>query len=165
MPKKEYLELFAKESDSIEGEAWDDDYGVSAIEYVLTLGLKEPKHFFGAHWIVAGNRHPEADWIGKWRTVPVTVGGKVMPKPELVPELMHNFLIDLPEMTSWEAYVRFERIHPFQDFNGRLGRILWLWKALDEDYMFELPFLQMFHYQTLNKAQLSYGKSLLHSSQ
>jgi len=34
-------------------------------------------------------------------------------------------------MNSWEAHNKFEAIHPFQDLNGKVGRLIWLSKAIN----------------------------------
>jgi Fic family protein len=67
----------------------------------------------------------------------------------MVPDLMDNFIKVLPILDSWETHNKFEKIHCFTDLNGRVGRLIWLRKAIDEGYNFEIPFLQMYYYQTL----------------
>ena len=50
----------------------------------------------------------------------------------------------------WEIHCRFEVLHPYQDGNGRTGRLLWAWhmRRLGRD-PFVRPFLHSFYYQTL----------------
>jgi cell filamentation protein len=76
------------------------------------------------------------DWAGKWRRNQVTVGQLVPPEPKHVLQLMYqfvdnlNFKIDnsLNELEKIEcliyAHYEFVRIHPFNNGNGRTGRIL-----------------------------------------
>lgn len=66
------------------------------------------------------------DQRGQYRTVLVDANGKPTPHPSIVPSLMQNWLLDYRELDPIAAHVRFERIHPFYDGNGRTGRML-LW--------------------------------------
>ena len=77
-----------------------------------------------------------------YRQVDVWVGGHKGAIPAVIPSLMRDWALDvLTEMSADEAYLRFERIHPFVDGNGRTGKIIhnWLlgslWKpVLVKDY-------------------------------
>ena len=75
---------------------------------------------------------------GEYRTVPVYIGSLVEetyrpPEAEKVPGLMENYLqtvnftsADIPEIieTVAKGHLDFERIHPFRDGNGRVGRMI-----------------------------------------
>lgn len=76
------------------------------------------------------------DWAGRWRTTEVQVGTHFPPSPRDVPVRMRDFCLDLDErllhldgvqsiaeLLAWMDW-RFQWIHPFKDFNGRVGRIL-----------------------------------------
>lgn len=76
------------------------------------------------------------DWAGRWRTTEVQVGTHLPPPPHDVPVYVKNFCLDLEvrlrhigdaqsvaELLAWVDW-RFQWIHPFKDFNGRVGRIL-----------------------------------------
>jgi len=70
--------------------------------------------------------------IGKYRTVQVYVGNSIPPKPHEVPEKITNLLKWYsnnknklhPLIVASYVHTEFERIHPFVDGNGRVGRLL-----------------------------------------
>lgn len=140
--------LFMLENNCIEGENRINPGDIEAIEFSL-LDVCSIQDIQTTHRLLG--QYLKKGWVGRFRTCCVTVGNHVPPSPELVPHLMNNYILDLYKMDSWEAHNRFELIHPFQDLNGRVGRLIWLSKAVDEGYNFQIPFLQMYYYQTLNK--------------
>jgi hypothetical protein len=64
---------------------------------------------------------------GKWREVSVTVGDHVPPPNYRVPDLMkeleqeYSHIRNIDELRGW--YLDLQTIHPWQDFNGRVGGI------------------------------------------
>lgn len=76
------------------------------------------------------------DWAGKWRTASVIVGQLIPPEPTQVVQLMYQFIDNLNykinNATTLEdkigclifAHYEFIRIHPFNNGNGRTGRII-----------------------------------------
>jgi cell filamentation protein len=76
------------------------------------------------------------DWAGNWRLSEVVVGQLFPPPPNMVLQLMYQFLDHLnykidnhtDESSVVEcllyAHYEFVRIHPFNNGNGRTGRIL-----------------------------------------
>ena len=108
------------------------------LEFVATNYYEEltPQLIIELHKISFGWIFP--DWAGKYRTIPVEYSGKEAPLPHLVPQLMLGLCEDLKErikhldfsrvgniieLLAWFQH-RFVVIHPFQDFNGRLARML-----------------------------------------
>jgi fido (protein-threonine AMPylation protein) len=93
-----------------------------------------PDWLQATHRRIAGELFP--DWAGRWRGTEVQVGTHLPPPPHDVPVHVRNFCFDLEErqhhlanarslaeLFAWVDW-RFQWIHPFKDFNGRVGRLL-----------------------------------------
>ena len=86
------------------------------------------------------------DWAGSWRTTQVVVGQLEPPQPTQVLQLMYQFIDNLNfkianSTTSQDhldcltfAHYEFVRIHPFNNGNGRTGRIVMNLVALKFGY-------------------------------
>jgi|SRR3989344_4068332 len=85
------------------------------------LLLKWHKDLFG---------ETKPDIAGRFRNFPVRVGNYIAPNWHDVEDLMRHFFKSLngPKMNPVElagrAHYRFEKIHPFGDGNGRVGRLI-----------------------------------------
>jgi cell filamentation protein len=98
----------------------------SEIEISTTLILEKHKIAFGKLY----------DWAGKWRITEVIVGQLIPPKPTMILQAMYQFIDNLnfkisivknrAEHIDCLVYAHYEfiNIHPFNNGNGRTGRIL-----------------------------------------
>ena len=110
--------------------------------YDEILQAKPDEIVIGSEWLcvrhkrLAGHLFP--DWAGRFRDVNVQVGAHLSPPYYEVPIHMRQFCDDLAErlrhnpgasvtsaaeFLAWSDW-RFQWIHPFKDFNGRIGRVL-----------------------------------------
>lgn len=82
-------------------------------------------------------RPHECGYTRSTAKITVWIGGKPAPVWWLVDGLLQNFILDMKEY--WESldplkmHVRFEKIHPFADGNGRTGRMILWWHELKRD--------------------------------
>jgi Fic family protein len=140
------IERFMVESNAIEGESGLNPGDIDSVITFLAGPIKEAT-VLKLH---AGlGEHLGVDWTGKYRDCNVRVGECVFPPHEDVPALMKSFFRALSRLGSWEAHNRFVDIHPFRDLNGRVGRAIWLHKALGEGFLGQRAFLHEYYYQTL----------------
>lgn len=108
-----------------------------------------------------GTSDSRQDWfaVGDYKKLPNEVGGMETVLPENVHAKMKELLSEYnskPDITledMLEFHVRFERIHPFQDGNGRVGRLILFKECLKYNIV---PFiieddLKMFYYRGLKE--------------
>ena len=107
-----------------------------------------------------GTSDSRKDWfaVGDYKRLPNEVGGEETCAPEHVGEQMEKLLNDyLSSKRQFEdildLHVRFERIHPFQDGNGRVGRLVMFKECLGSGIV---PFiitdeLKLFYYRGLRE--------------
>lgn len=148
---KENWEKFMLESNRIEGEDRLNSGDEDAFNFTYEIGVETLDDILYLHKLFG--EYLKADWVGKWRTCNVVVGNHQPPKFADVPFKMKEYIVGFPAMDSYAAHNQFEKIHPFRDLNGRVGRLIWLSKAVDEGYDFSIPFLQKYYYQTLSSQE------------
>jgi Fic family protein len=106
-----------------------------AFDYILNYKKEVSKDFiFELHKLVISNtlRQELISQIGRYRTIQVYIGSSLPPKPEDVHIKMANLLrwysinkkILHPLIVASYFHTEFEKIHPFVDGNGRVGRLL-----------------------------------------
>ena len=137
---------FMTDSNAIEGEAGLNPGDLEAAK-AFVCGPLTKDRLLECHGKLA--RHLGVDWAGRFRDCNVRVGQYIAPPHEAVPGLMAKFWRALPQMDAWQAHNRFQKIHPFEDLNGRTGRLIWLHRAIDGGYTGQISFLHQFYYQTL----------------
>ena len=150
-PNLDKLKNFMLESNRIEGEDRLNPADLQVATSAIEVGFPILEIIFEAHRVLTN--HLKVDWSGKLREEGVRVGSWIAPRPSQLMGMMSQFVGDLADLNSWEAHNRFEKIHPFIDFNGRVGRLIWLSKAVREGYNFSIPFLQEYYYQTLQNTE------------
>ena len=113
------------------------------------------------HILKTGTSDSRKDWfaVGEYKRLPNEVGGMQTALPEEVADKMKALLSDynaVPKKTLddiLDFHVRFERIHPFQDGNGRVGRLIMFKECLKYNIV---PFiieenLKLFYYRGLKE--------------
>lgn len=135
-----------------------------AIDYVIDMA-EEPlsediiKHL---HYILKNNtKDSTLSWfaVGDYKKRANVVGGKETAKPKDVPQRMSELIstynakenITIEDIVSF--HYDFERIHPFQDGNGRVGRLIALKECLQHNI---IPFIiedskKSFYYRGLSE--------------
>ena len=114
------------------------------------------------HFILkSGTSDSKKDWfaVGDYKKIPNEVGNMKTPLPEDVDNLMKDLLKEYNSKKEktfediLDFHVQFERIHPFQDGNGRIGRLIMFKECLKYNIV---PFiiednLKMFYYRGLKE--------------
>ena len=113
----------------------------------------------------------QKEWfiVGDYKILSNTVGGLKTVSPKNVEKNMKNLLdwynslekIDIKDIIKFHA--KFEQIHPFQDGNGRIGRIIAFKECLKNNIM---PFIilekdKLFYYRGLKEYQTGGEKGYL----
>lgn len=132
------------------------------IDYIIvhaTEKITEP-HVKQLHSILKNNTSDsQKSWfaVGDYKRLANEVGGEETVQPHDVHKRMKTLLAEYNANKHvtfddiLDFHVQFERIHPFQDGNGRVGRLLIFWQCLQSGIV---PFiiteeLRMFYYRGL----------------
>lgn len=139
------------------------DLIISRAEERLSEGLIKELH----RLLKSGTQDSRRDWsaVGDYKRLPNEVGGIETTSPEQV----HTEMVDLLKKYNaikhkslddlLDFHTRFERIHPFQDGNGRVGRLILFKECLANGIV---PFiiteeLKMFYYRGLQNWPTTQG--------
>ena len=139
------------------------DYVIDVAEDPLTEAIIKQLHYI--------LKHDTADFllpwfaVGEYKKRPNMVGGRETAKPRDVPERMRALLeayqakSDATIHDIIALHAEFEYIHPFQDGNGRVGRLVALKECLRYDI---LPFIiedskKLFYYRGLSEWRTERG--------
>ena len=133
------------------------DYIIDHAEEKLTENLIRQLHLI----LKSGTSDSKKDWfmVGDYKRLPNEVGGMDTCPPEEVHKQIKAFLSEYNAIRQktlediLDFHVRFERIHPFQDGNGRVGRLIMFKECLANHIV---PFiitdeLKMFYYRGLHE--------------
>lgn len=139
------------------------DMVIDQAAYLLTERFIKDTHAV----LKNGTSDSRKDWfaVGGYKKLPNEVGGLETTEPERVQGEIQNLLksYNLSKKKSMDEildfHVKFERIHPFQDGNGRVGRLILLKECLRNEVV---PFiidekLKMFYYRGLREWNTEQG--------
>jgi len=131
---KKNIKEFLKQSNFIESEYGSEalDDSIKAWDYMIGEDNITVNRILEGHRILLENLNSRI--AGKFRNCKVWVGGRECPADYAVQGLLLNW-VKLHGRASKEedikkAHIAFEHIHPFEDGNGRIGRIIMNWQRI-----------------------------------
>lgn len=139
------------------------DYMIENCDKVITEKMLKEIHQI----LKSGTSDSRLDWfaVGDYKKLPNEVGGIETASPEEVHSKIKELLTTYKETEHpdfdalLDFHFQFERIHPFQDGNGRIGRLILFKECLKHNIV---PFiitdkLKMFYYRGLSEWESEKG--------
>ena len=133
------------------------DIIIDSARAVLTEKFIKDLHFI----LKNGTSDSRKDWfaVGDYKKLPNEVGGMDTTIPEEVADKMKILLMEYNAKDAktfediLDFHVKFERIHPFQDGNGRIGRLIMFKECLKNNIVLFIvdDNLKMFYYRGLKE--------------
>ena len=133
------------------------DYVIDCADQILTEEMIKHLHYILKH----DTKDSALEWfaVGEYKKRANTVGGRETVKPKGVPSAMNSLLAEYNAKSSFTIediiafHAEFERIHPFQDGNGRVGRLIALKECLGHSIV---PFIiedskKLYYYRGLSE--------------
>ena len=143
------------------------DYMLDIAEETLTEDMMKDFHRI----LKEGTMDSRKEWfnVGEYKKLPNEVGGMKTTLPKVTPKAMqklmewYNSLSKVTIKEIIEFHARFEKIHPFQDGNGRVGRMI-MFKECLKNNIIPLIILdkdKLFYYRGLKEYQENRDKGYL----
>lgn len=139
------------------------DMVIDSLSYVPSEAFIKQLHAV----LKGGTSDSRLDWfaVGEYKKFPNEVGGKETTQPDHVACEMRKLLTEYNAISEksfddlLEFHYRFESIHPFQDGNGRIGRLLLFKECLRHNIV---PFiisddLKIYYYRGLREWRIEKG--------
>ncbi len=139
------------------------DLMIDSARSKLTEGLIKQLHLI----LKSGTTDSRKSWfrVGDYKLLENEVGGSETAKPEEVAGAVRTLLKDYNSKSKidfddiLDFHVRFESIHPFQDGNGRIGRLIMFKECLKHNIV---PFiidedLKMYYYRGIKNWKIERG--------
>jgi len=115
--------VYSEEADEEAYRAWKflENFNELTISRILEI-----------HRLIMKTLNPKI--AGKFRNCSVRVGRWLAPNPGSVRRLIFQWLETCNDVKTEEeikkSHIAFEKIHPFEDGNGRVGRIIYNWQRV-----------------------------------
>ena len=133
------------------------DYIIENAKKPLTESMIKHLHFM----LKTGTSDSRKEWfnVGEYKKLPNEVGGESTCEPEKVKDEMKKLIVSYNSIENKtleniiEFHKHFEKIHPFQDGNGRVGRLIMFKECLNNNIV---PFIiddehKLFYYRGLKE--------------